>query len=186
MENKRKSGDALDAITTDKGTENADKGVSGMKNKRTSCDLAFVGSIAQRTDGAMCVGTTDKGVRNTENKTIFANYDMLYTMTLATTIMANSDSGSYRQDAGRVIELIGMAYGQDENEIGEYTQVILGPMMQMGLVTDQDAIYSRRLGVASTMTEWDAMMDIKGDALQQLHRMSEVAACQYNPHWFSY
>lgn len=121
-----------------------------------------------------------------ENKTIFAHYDMLYTMTLATTILANSDSGSFRQDAAGVIALIGTAYGRDKNEIQEYTQVILGPMMQMGLVTDQDAMYSRRLGVDSTMTEYDAMMDIKGDALQQLHRMSLVDNCQYNPHWFSY
>lgn len=117
-------------------------------------------------------------------KEIFRNYEAFYTMVLSTTIMSNAQTAEFKDDADKIIRFIGEAYKMDEKLIDECRAVILERLISLGLITDQQAVYSSR-AYGENFTEEDALFDIKGDVLSRLQHI-QGSDMDINDGWFDY
>ncbi len=120
---------------------------------------------------------------------VFENYDIFYNMVLSTTIMSNSNTPEFVEDATKVIHFIGSAYKLDSALVDTYQQFILCDLTSLSLVTEQQMIYiNRKLGDEYRST--DALFDIKGDVLAMLNDLSENSIQHHlfntNKSWFDY
>ncbi len=125
----------------------------------------------------------------------FKNYDAFYQMVLGSTIMSNSQTDDYKQDASKIIEFIGNAYQLDNDFIEDSKNVILNELVRLGRTIDQRAVYGSR-EFDTPFTNIDALFDIKGDVLNTLQAIGvgknqnptaqSVASVYINPNWFDY
>lgn len=118
-------------------------------------------------------------------KKVFDNYEAFYNMVLSTTIMSNAPSVEYEEDAKKIIEFIGDAYGLDKDFIAYCSDVILGDLARLGRTIDQLAVYSDR-AYGDCYTQNDALFDIKGDVLATLQRIGGKEDYNINEGWFDY
>jgi hypothetical protein len=118
-------------------------------------------------------------------KKVFDNYEAFYNMVLSTTIMSNAPSVEYEEDAKKIIEFIGGAYGLDKDFIAYCSDVILGDLARLGRTIDQLAVYSDR-AYGDCYTQDDALFDIKGDVLATLQRIGGKEDYNINEGWFDY
>lgn len=118
-------------------------------------------------------------------KQVFDNYEAFYNMVLSTTIMSNAPSLEYEEDAKKIIEFIGGAYGLNEKFVDYCRDVILGDLSRLGRTIDQLAVYSER-AYGDCYTQDDALFDIKGDVLATLQRIGGKEDYNINEGWFDY
>lgn len=96
-------------------------------------------------------------------------YEAFYLMTLSAAFLNSAAFGEFDEDAGRVISFIGKAYGLEEELVREFTGLILGDMMKIGLVSDYHA-----LSAIDDLSDKDRdhliFYEIKGRALEEVNR----------------
>lgn len=118
-------------------------------------------------------------------KNIFENYDAFYNMVLCTTIMSNAQTEEYKKDAEKIIQFIGEAYKFQVDFINNCKTLILDKLITLGLITDQQAVYSSR-EFGDNYSDDDALFDIKGDVLSKLQDISRSKSAEINDSWFDY
>ncbi len=118
-------------------------------------------------------------------KNVFKNHDAFYNMVLSTTIMSNSITSEFENDAKEIIGFIGKAYGINDDLIFDCCDIILNRLMQLGLIADQRAVYGGR-SLGNEYSDDDILMDIKVDVLTKLQSMTNIDNIEINPNWFDY
>ncbi len=120
---------------------------------------------------------------------IFKNYKQYYTMLLSTTIMSNSASCSYIEDMKKVIDFIGNAYKSDEEFIEFAKSTILGEKMtSIAYLEDRrtmNAINAEQLSY-DELNEEQFILDMKCDAICELHSLASKCEGRINEDWFDY
>ena len=117
---------------------------------------------------------------------LLKNYEPFYNMVLSTTIMSNTNTRQFKNDANKIISFIGKAYKFDEEFIMTCQNVILDELDSLSLTTDQAAVYSNRK-YGEPYSDKDALFDIKGDVLSKLHNLVDTKENpEVNPSWFDY
>ena len=101
--------------------------------------------------------------------TMQENYEAFYLMTLSTAFLNSAAFGDFQSDAEKVISFIGKAYGLDKETVSTFSNIILGDMMKIGLVSDYHA-----LSAVENLSEHDidnlVFYEIKGKALEEVNR----------------
>lgn len=133
--------------------------------------------------------TNEKEGRCTIMNSIFERYNQFYTMLLSTTVMSNVSSMAYQRDMEKVIEYIGRAYRSDEDFITLAKSTILGgKMMGISLLDDRYALNA--MGVEQLeydeLDAWQYVLDMKCDAISELHAMAGKKDSMLNEDWFNY
>ena len=108
---------------------------------------------------------------------IYDNFDAFHTMCLSTSLMSTYNNKAFDSDAYRIITFIGEAFKLPQETICAFGRCILGDMMNIGLITDYQAVASTEL-----LSEYDKdnieLYEIKGRVLEEI----AVAETQiYNP-----
>ncbi len=122
-------------------------------------------------------------------RTIFDNYNEYYTMLLSTTLMSNVSSRAYVQDMSKLIEFIGSAYKSDKEFVEYAKSTILGDKL-MGIAYLEDrytmhAINKEQLSYGEIEDE-KYVMDMKCDAISELHSFAGKRERNLNEDWFDY
>lgn len=102
-------------------------------------------------------------------KKVRDHYEAFYVMTLSVAFLNSAAFGEFTEDAGKVLTFIGRAYGLDEALVSEFSGLILGDMMKVGLVSDYHA-----LSAFDDLSERDRdnlmFYEIKGRVLEEVNR----------------
>ncbi len=102
---------------------------------------------------------------------IYGNFDIFHLMCLSAALMSTYNSAEFDNDAHKIISFIGSAFGLDGEKTKEFEDCILGDMMNIGLITDYQAIASVDL-LSERDKENIELYEIKGRILE------ETAICE--------
>lgn len=101
-------------------------------------------------------------------KSVQENYEAFYLMTLSAAFLNSAAFGEFDSDAGKVISFIGRSYGLDDATVSAFSELILGDMMKIGLVSDYHA-----LSAIDDLSDSDRdnliFYEIKGRALEEVN-----------------
>lgn len=103
---------------------------------------------------------------------IYDNFDIFHTMCLSTSLLATYNSNEFDADAHKIINFIGRAFKLNQHLIDEFEICILGDMMNIGLVTDYQAISSTEF-LTDKDKENIELYEIKGRILEEV-AVSEI------------
>ena len=106
-----------------------------------------------------------------KNRCIYDNFEPFYAATLSTALLSSYNSTPFEEDATRVIDFISGAYSLSAETTQIFKGSILGEMMNIGLITDYQAIASTEL-MSDKDKENIELYEIKGRVLE------EVAVCE--------
>lgn len=102
-------------------------------------------------------------------KMMQANYEAFYLMTLSAALLNSAALGEFDKDAKKVISFIGKAYGLEAEAIQVFSNLILGEMMKVGLVSDYHAL-SAIEDLNDDERKQLIFYEIKGRALEEANR----------------
>lgn len=106
-------------------------------------------------------------------------YEAFYLMTLSAAFLNSAAFGEFHDDAGKVLSFIGSAYGLDAGVVSDFSGLILGDMMKIGLVSDYHA-----LSAIDDLSDRDrdnlVYYEIKGRALEEVNRSNRRGYFQAN------
>ena len=106
---------------------------------------------------------------------IYDNFDVFHTMCLSTSLLATYNSDEFDADAHKIISFIGKSFKLKQNLVDEFEACILGDMMNIGLVSDYQAISSTEL-LTDKDKENIELYEIKGRILEEV-ALSEIQNC---------
>lgn len=105
---------------------------------------------------------------NDVKKRVQENYEAFHLMTLSVAFLNSAAFGDFDGDAGKVIAFIGKSYGLDDVTISTFSNLILGDMMKIGLISDYHALSS-----FDNLSDSDrsklVFYEIKGRALEEVN-----------------
>ncbi len=108
------------------------------------------------------------------------HYEAFYLMTLSSAFLSSADFGDFRNDAKKVINFIRKAYGLDQKTADDFSALILGDMMKIGLASDYHALSSfDNLGKSDR--ENLIFYEIKGNVIEAVHRSNRRGYFHSNP-----
>lgn len=107
---------------------------------------------------------------------IYDNFDAFHAMCFSASLMSTYNNKSFDSDAHRIITFIGEAFKLPQEMICAFEHCILGDMMNIGLITDYQAIASGEL-LSDSDKENIALYEIKGRILEEI---AIVEAQNYN------
>lgn len=102
---------------------------------------------------------------------IYNEFDAFHTMCISTTLMSTYNNEEFDIDAKKIITFIGEAFNLQRNTVKLFTDCILGDMMNIGLITDYQAIASVEL-LSEKDKENIELYEIKGRVIE------EIASCE--------
>lgn len=112
-------------------------------------------------------------------KNIHNHYEAFYLMTLSVAFLNSAAFGEFEDDAEKVLSFIGKAYGLDKELVREFSGLILGDMMKIGLVSDYHA-----LSALEDLSDRDRdnliFYEIKGRVLEEVNRSERRGYFQAN------
>lgn len=98
---------------------------------------------------------------------IYDNFDAFHTMCLATSLMSTYNNKAFDSDAHRIITFIGEAFKLPQEMICAFEHCILGDMMNIGLITDYQAVASTEL-LSDHDKDNIELYEIKGCILEEI------------------
>lgn len=98
---------------------------------------------------------------------IYDNFDAFHAMCFSASLMSTYNNKAFDSDAHRIITFIGEAFKLPQEMICEFENCILGNMMNIGLITDYQAIASSEL-LSDSDKENIALYEIKGRILEEI------------------
>ncbi len=108
---------------------------------------------------------------------IYDNFDAFHRMCLSTSLMSTYNNKAFDSDAYRIITFIGEAFKLPQETICAFGRCILGDMMNIGLITDYQAVASTDL-LSDVDKDNIELYEIKGRILEEI----AIAEAQiYNP-----
>lgn len=108
---------------------------------------------------------------------IYDNFDAFHTMCLSTSLMSTYNNKAFESDAHRIITFIGEAFKLPQETICAFEHCILGDMMNIGLITDYQAVAATEL-LSDHDKENIELYEMKGRILEEI-AMAEAQI--YNP-----
>ncbi len=106
-------------------------------------------------------------MRNNIMPVIYDNFDVFHTMCLSATLLCTYDCRDGDSDAHDVITFIGNAYKLPREAVEDFEACILGPMMNIGLITDYHALASVEF-LSDEDKENIELYEIKGKVLEEI------------------
>lgn len=101
-------------------------------------------------------------------KSVQENYEAFYLMTLSAAFLNSAAFGEFDRDAGKVLSFIGKAYELDDAAVSAFSDLILGDMMKIGLVSDYHAL-SAIDDLSASDRDNLIFYEIKGRALEEVN-----------------
>ncbi len=98
---------------------------------------------------------------------IYDNFETFHTMCLSTSLMSTYNCKEFDSDAHKIIAFIGEAFELEQETINQFEKCILGDMMNIGLITDYQAISSTEL-LSDNDKENIELYEIKGRILEEI------------------
>lgn len=112
-------------------------------------------------------------------------YPAFYNMLIATTLMSNQSDEKFDEDAKKVIQFIGAAYGMDDELIEYSKNIILNELVAIS--TDEDvAAFKNSHDLESKLDDLDSLFAMKCDAIKVAESLREVNNLNISPSWFEY
>ena len=105
-------------------------------------------------------------------------------MLVSTTILSNVSSDRFKEDAGRVIDVIAAAYKVEEQDVLLCKKVILSDLIKLSLSTDRFAAYRSR-SLSGDYNETDVLFDMKSDVFASFESIVKKNP-DVNPNWFDF
>ena len=116
---------------------------------------------------------------------IYKNYEAFSTMIVSTAMLSNVSSEEFDADGGRIIEFIGKAYHLDDELIKECKRLILDELVTIS-IQDDAASYINSKSYDYEPEEFDALLQMKCDALAVIRNVADTKDNNLNPAWFDY
>lgn len=98
---------------------------------------------------------------------IYENFEVFHTMCFSTSLMSTYNCKEFDLDAHKIITFIGEAFELSQETINEFESCILGDMMNIGLITDYQAVSSTEL-LSDNDKESIELYEIKGRILEEI------------------
>lgn len=120
---------------------------------------------------------------------VFKNYQQYYTMVFSTTLMSNAHSIAYQEDMKTIISFIGNAYKSDKSFVEFAKATILSDkMMGINYLEDRRTVNAMNVEVLNydELNDERYIMDMKCDAISELHSMATKCEGKLNEEWFDY
>lgn len=112
-------------------------------------------------------------------KDVHNHYEAFYMMTLSVAFLNSAAFGEFDYDAEKVLAFIGRAYRLDDEVVREFSGLILGDMMKIGLVSDYHA-----LSAIDDLSDRDRdnliFYEIKGRVIEEVNRSNRRSYFQAN------
>lgn len=102
-------------------------------------------------------------------KNVRNHYEAFYLMTLSVAFLNSAALGEFRDDAEKVLSFVGRAYRLDDDVVKEFSGLILGDMMKIGLVSDYHAL-SAMEDLSGRDRNQLILYEIKGRVLEEVNR----------------
>lgn len=106
-------------------------------------------------------------------------YEPFYFMVRQTAMLGTRNSELLDRDAQTVIDFLGAVYGLRQELIDAAMDLILGPMMRVGLASDYRALASADL-LDDFVKDNLILYQVKGDALEEINRSELLGGIQPN------
>ena len=110
---------------------------------------------------------------------LLGHYEAFYLMTRSTAMLGTRSSELFDRDAQTVIDFLGAVYGLGQELIGAAMDLILGPMMRVGLASDYRALASADM-LDEHVKDNLILYQVKGDALEEINRSELLGGIQPN------
>ena len=106
-------------------------------------------------------------------------YEPFYFMVRQTAMLGTRNSELLDRDAQTVIDFLGAVYGLRQELIDAAMELILGPMMRVGLTSDYRALASADM-LGEHVKDNLILYQVKGDALEEINRSELLGGIQPN------
>lgn len=98
---------------------------------------------------------------------IYDNFEAFHAMCLSTSLMSTYNCKEFDTDSHKIIAFIGDCFGLPHEIINEFESCILGDMMNIGLITDYQAVSSTEL-LSDNDKDNIELYEIKGRILEEI------------------
>ena len=116
---------------------------------------------------------------------ICRHYEAFSTMIVSTAMLSNVSSEEFDADGAKIIDLIGKAYQLDDELVNECKRIILDELVTIS-TSDDVASYINSKGYDYEPEAFDALLQMKCDALAVIRNVADTKDNNLNPSWFDY
>lgn len=116
---------------------------------------------------------------NEIKKMVRDHYEAFYMMTLSAAFLNSAALGEFEADAGKALAFIAEAYGLDGGILRAFSDLILGDMMKIGLISDYHAL-SALENLGDEDMEKLIFYEMKGRAIEEVNRSNRRSYCHAN------
>ena len=109
---------------------------------------------------------------------LLEQYEAFYLMTRSAALLGTQNSERFDRDAAAVLDFLGQVYGWRQELADAAADLILGPMMRVGLLPDYRALGSTEM-LEESVKEHQIFYEIKGETLKETVR-SELIDGQHD------
>ena len=110
---------------------------------------------------------------------LLSHYDAFYFMVRSAAMLGTRNSEQFDRDAQMVIEFLSAVYGLRQDIIDAAMDLVIGPMMRVGLASDYRALASADM-LDEYVKDNLILYQVKGDALEEIIRSELLGGIQPN------